>query len=385
MTSLAKPNHGRRWRWTLAFLLILTLPLLGICFLGRPLAPYLSFPPRTDLVSHAPFSFGWSLVYAFVDLALLGGIIAALRAGRKRTPRQDRPHAAPWPWWGWAGLVLTILGWVLAWSRFAWFSALQRHVFILPWTGYLLTVNALTYRRTGGCLLTRRPLRLILLTGYSCLIWWVFEYLNRFVQNWYYVEVERFGQASYALLASLAFCTVLPVVMSTHELLLTSPLFNQGLACLPLKITALPKGLAWIGLALGCIGLTGMGVWPDPLFSLVWVAPLILLIAVDRLFSHSPLLTALEKGDYRPWVGSALAALICGFFWELWNAGSLAKWCYTLPYVQWGQIFEMPLLGYGGYLPFGVYCWLVSRPILSRFPAARKAQAPAADSHWPPT
>jgi hypothetical protein len=53
-----------------------------------------------------------------------------------------------------------------------------------------------------------------------------------------------------------------------------------------------------------------------------------------------------------------MAALACGVFWELWNYHSLAKWVYTVPFVQRWPIFEMPLLGYAGYLPFGLECAL---------------------------
>ena len=35
-----------------------------------------------------------------------------------------------------------------------------------------------------------------------------------------------------------------------------------------------------------------------------------------------------------------------------------AYWQYSLPYVDVLHVFEMPLLGYFGYLPFGGYCWL---------------------------
>jgi hypothetical protein len=47
-----------------------------------------------------------------------------------------------------------------------------------------------------------------------------------------------------------------------------------------------------------------------------------------------------------------LGALICGFFWELWNYYSYPKWIYHTPGAEFLRIFEMPLLGYGGYLPF---------------------------------
>ena len=50
----------------------------------------------------------------------------------------------------------------------------------------------------------------------------------------------------------------------------------------------------------------------------------------------------------------AFAALICGFFWEFWNYWAVPKWTYTVPYVGFFKIFEMPLLGYLGYLPFGL-------------------------------
>ena len=48
------------------------------------------------------------------------------------------------------------------------------------------------------------------------------------------------------------------------------------------------------------------------------------------------------------------AGLICGWFWELWNVFSMPKWIYHVPLVNLPKLFEMPLLGYGGYLPFAL-------------------------------
>lgn len=62
----------------------------------------------------------------------------------------------------------------------------------------------------------------------------------------------------------------------------------------------------------------------------------------------------------------ALAALICGVFWELWNFCSLAHWEYTVPFVQRFELFHMPLLGYAGYLPFGLECLAVADLCLAR-------------------
>ena len=58
------------------------------------------------------------------------------------------------------------------------------------------------------------------------------------------------------------------------------------------------------------------------------------------------------------------AALVCGFFWELWNWQSVAKWVYTVPGVQRWHVFEMPLLGYAGYLPFGLECLMIAERVL---------------------
>jgi hypothetical protein len=45
--------------------------------------------------------------------------------------------------------------------------------------------------------------------------------------------------------------------------------------------------------------------------------------------------------------------LLCGFFWELWNLYAYPKWIYDIPYLEVLHVFEMPLAGYGGYIPFG--------------------------------
>jgi len=49
-----------------------------------------------------------------------------------------------------------------------------------------------------------------------------------------------------------------------------------------------------------------------------------------------------------------LAGIWCGFFWEMWNFYALPKWYYTVPYIGFWKVFEMPLLGYSGYLPFAL-------------------------------
>ncbi len=64
------------------------------------------------------------------------------------------------------------------------------------------------------------------------------------------------------------------------------------------------------------------------------------------------------------------ATLFTGFFWEMWNFYSIPKWIYTIPYVDFWKVFEMPILGFGGYLPFGLIIYSYAALMLFLF--ARK-------------
>jgi hypothetical protein len=148
---------------------------------------------------------------------------------------------------------------------------------------------------------------------------------------------------------------VLPAVASTWEWLKTFPRFaalGEGMPKLQVSVPAM------VSILVGLFALAGIGVWPQALFGLLWLAPLPVLLGLQKLLLGETLLAPLAQGDWRPLLQPAAAALVCGFFWELWNWGSLAQWHYAVPYVQRFHLFEMPLLGYAGYLPFGVECAL---------------------------
>ena len=66
------------------------------------------------------------------------------------------------------------------------------------------------------------------------------------------------------------------------------------------------------------------------------------------------LLQYTSKGDWRPVLALWFGCLICSFFWEMWNFYSFPKWVYRVPFVNFLHIFEMPMLGYLGYLPFSL-------------------------------
>jgi hypothetical protein len=344
--------------------MLLGLPMAGILLAGRPVAPYLEFPPLTRLHVPAPFSIAMFVLFAVVDLIVAGLLVYFLMRASARLRELSRQRiATPFPLWGWLGLGLLLFGWFAAWTRMPWLAWIQEHTYVLPWSGYILLVNAWCAKRSGRSLLTDSPRRFLALILASVFFWWFFEYLNRFVQNWHYVGGADYSAGTYALMASLAFATVLPAVLSTQRLLLTFTLFDPGLEkLLPLRVRH-GRAIAWAALigAAGCLSF--LGIYPDRLFSTVWFAPLLILTALGHLSGERTIFSPLAHGDWRAILASAIAATICGFFWEMWNVCSLARWEYAVPFVDRFHIFAMPLLGYGGYPPFGLECLAVGRQI----------------------
>jgi len=58
---------------------------------------------------------------------------------------------------------------------------------------------------------------------------------------------------------------------------------------------------------------------------------------------------------------------MCGFFWEMWNFLAYPKWIYHTPGVEFLYIFEMPLLGYLGYIPFSFELFAIYHMISDRY------------------
>ena len=350
-------------RFLLKFLILsvmlLGLPLFGIFAAGYPIARYLEFPPQTRYVAHAPFSWLAFVVIALSVLAVgLPVAIQGFRSYKKISPQFSHPRFRPFPWWGWIGVLTGIIAWTLAWTRFAWFANYQPHTFSPLWFSYIAVVNALCYRRTGQCLLTDRTGFFLLLFPVSAVFWWFFEYLNRFVQNWFYVGTE-FSPWAYFWFATLPFSTVLPAVMSTRQWLLSFKWVRQAYESFNSLRFSYHHQSALFVLALSAAGLAGVGVWSNYIFPLLWVSPLLIIICLQEMMKESSIFSQIAEGDWSGAVAAALAAMVCGGFWEMWNYFSLAKWQYSIPLVHRFQIFEMPLLGYAGYLSFGLECAVI--------------------------
>ena len=267
------------------------------------------------------------------------------------------------PWHGWLGLGMVLLFWWLNWGL----DGLRTHWAFLPlWLGYCLVVDALTVVRKGHSLLTRHPRRYLGLFVVSMPAWWLFELLNRRTQNWFYEGRPSFSDTEYAVLASLSFSTVMPAVFGTAEWVGSFRWMSRWRN--GWRLAPSPRNL-WSLFLLGWAMLGLLMIWPDYFFPLLWGSVYAILEPINAWLGKPTLLRHTARGDWRPVFALWIGCLICGFFWEMWNYYSYPKWIYRVPFVDVFPVFEMPILGYGGYLPFALELFAIYSLLGMRLPA----------------
>lgn len=267
-----------------------------------------------------------------------------MRALEKHTNGNDRRWSAR----GWLGLILVAVCWPLNWILP---SVRTSYLFFPLWLGYILVVDALVERRAGDSIWSRSRRDFAVLFLISAPVWWLFELINLRTANWEYLGREAVNPFEFNLLATISFSIVVPAVFETADLMRNFR-WIDGFASGP-RIPAMHAvfvGLFVVGLAM----LSAMLVWPVLFYPFAWIS-LVLIVEPINYWSGRPyFLKELRVGDWRTVVSLAVGALVCGFFWEMWNYYSFPKWNYHIPGLGFLRIFEMPLLGYGGYIPFAL-------------------------------
>ena len=214
-------------------------------------------------------------------------------------------------------------------------------------------MDAWVYRRRGESLLFSHPGRFLFLAVWSVSLWFFFEILNFRLQNCHYVHLppERVLRwAGYFL----AYATVVPGIMETADLIDTAG-FLKSVTVAPLHRSARPL---FVTLGLACLGLPLL--WPHLFFPLIWVALILLLEPLAETLGAPSLLSDWRSGSLRRVLILVVSGFLCGFLWEFWNAFAAAHWVYSVPGMDTWKIFEMPVLGYLGFLPFAVSVYTAS-------------------------
>jgi hypothetical protein len=184
----------------------------------------------------------------------------------------------------------------------------------------------------------------------SALFWDGFELVNLRLKNWWYVGISQ-NVIEASIFGFISFATVLPAVRLGEALLSSAgaPRPERARPGAPLPLALI--GLAMLALALAfpnwCFAFAWLFLWPI-CESLVALFP-----PIDG--APTPL-QSLHAGDEARLWRLALLGILLGLLWESLNWKCPRGWVYTVPHFPDHKLFEMPLPGYLGYIPFAFEC-----------------------------
>lgn len=280
---------------------------------------------------------------------------------------------------GYIGIAIIVIAEILLFSgnSFAghWFTP-------IVWTGYIFFVDALVFKVAGRSLLITDRIEFFIIAIVSIGSWWLFEFYNapRFWRSdlelwWHYHNLNpnpflrRFGY-------DWAFATIFPAMFLTAKLLAVT-IFKNLHSFRPLRISrTVQYFMIFVGAVAAILPLIIVSTWLVPL---VWLSLVLLLDPINHLRCWPSIIGDLQQGSYRRLFSLLAAGGISGVLWEFWNYWALTKWTYTVPYLGNVKIFEMPVLGYFGFPPFAVECWVMyifCRSLLTQKPLET-------DNIWP--
>ena len=230
----------------------------------------------------------------------------------------------------------------------------------IAWTGYILLADAIVWKRRGNSWLNNNPSELLFVACASVPLWVIFELYNKYsIHNWYYVglpEVRLLRDFGYIW----SFATITPAIFETGDLVSS---LRDRRACPTRTNPPVPRRLgpaAWIAVAAGAIMvLVPVFVHSTYLAAPVWLGFILLLDPLNARAGEESILGDRREGQSGRLVNLLAAGLICGLLWELWNYWGGTKWIYNVPILPHVKIFEMPILGFGGFPPFAVECFVM--------------------------
>ncbi|MCY4498649.1 MAG: hypothetical protein OXC14_15355 [Rhodospirillaceae bacterium] len=240
-------------------------------------------------------------------------------------------------------------------------------VFLTPlcWTGLLFLLDGLLHRcvRQGTSPIRNRPWRFAAIYLISIPVWLIFDWVNfRYIGAWRYhgLPEDLFIRYAGYFLAFGAICPgmflIADIVQRTRVARLRGPVLAPNAA---VRVILIAAGGA-------------MALYPflvrDPVGSLtLWLGWFFLLDPINERIGAPSIFGDWRQGRYGRTVSLMAAGAICGLLWEFWNYWAVTKWTYNLPFLgplEEIAYFEMPALGFLGFLPFALECWAMVQTIL---------------------
>jgi hypothetical protein len=236
----------------------------------------------------------------------------------------------------------------------------------IAWTGFILFADSIVFRARGESWIRSAPREFFWLALASIPLWLVFEFYNRFIQNWHYVGLPENPFLRYFGYA-WAFATIWPAIFEGAELIGVwrgAPRAPKDVATVALGETYMfmrvdhPKTASRVSIGLGAATLLPPILWPSPLLAApVFLGFIFLLDPINLRLGGESLARDFREGQFDRLKNLMLSGFLCGILWEFWNYWARSKWHYTVPILEHLKIFEMPVLGYFGFPAFALECF----------------------------
>jgi hypothetical protein len=217
------------------------------------------------------------------------------------------------------------------------------------WWSFILIMDSLNFRRTKRSPLSESTKLFLFAAFISVFVWLIFELFNLRLRNWTYHDLppslwERW------LGYFIAFASVIPAI---KEIAFFIQSFFKGKEFSLFKMRVSPP-LLRILFILGVFSVFLTLSWPRIFFPFVWLCFIFLLEPLNYRLKNRTFLREVEEERWSLVLSWILAGLLAGILWEFWNFWATSHWQYSLPYLNSGRIFQMPVFGYTGFLPFSL-------------------------------
>ncbi len=264
--------------------------------------------------------------------------------------RHRRSSLAVYGWAGLAGLLAA------EWLMHRGVQPVATYFTPIAWTCYLLLADAAVLAIRGRSRLHDQPLQFAQTALLSIPLWLIFEGYNLRLANWTYVGVPE-NWAGTLLGYGWSFATITPAIFETADLV---EAFEWFKASRPVRFSrSAERGMVLLGAVSLLVPLVAPRHVASYLFVLVWLGFVFLLDPINHGLGLPSLLGDLAAGRRNRMYSLLVSGWVCAWLWEFWNYWATAKWRYIFPMFQQWKLFEMPIAGYLGFLPFALECFVM--------------------------
>ncbi len=244
---------------------------------------------------------------------------------------------------------------------------IKKWFFCFAWWSFILILDSINFRKDNSSPLSKSTKTFLVTIFISVFIWLIFEIINIRLNNWHYHGLPQ-NTVERWLGYLLSFATVVPALMEISQFLYS--LFKKkNVPIPPLKVT---PSLLKLCILSGIISILLVIIWPNIFFPLIWLSFIFILEPVNYKLGNKTFLSELERKSASLMISWLASGLLAGILWEFWNFWAGSHWEYSIPYFNFWKIFQMPLLGYLGFIPFAIEVFAFYQLLISLFHYIKK-------------